>query len=284
MAMADYIHDAEKASPPQISIDEKDSVHSTTQYHTSEGQITPLSAPSWSRKVRHWIRTAGAEERGIERVPVELRNSQHPSSLFMIFMSANICVPTLAFGTLGPGLFGLGWWDSFLCLLFFNIIGSIPPALMATLGPKLGLRTMVIPRYSFGWYPAKVIASISLLNQIGWAMVNAIAGAVVLYDAGSPKLPLSVAVLIIGLVAMIISMFGYDQVHKLERYSWMVVTVCLIVVAGFGAKHVINAPMGSGPSETSNVLSFGTTIVGYQIAWSTIAADYGVYMREDRKL
>jgi purine-cytosine permease-like protein len=32
----------------------------------------------------------------------------------------------------------------------FNIIGALPPALMATLGPKLGLRTMTIQRYSFG--------------------------------------------------------------------------------------------------------------------------------------
>ena len=281
--MADYIHDTEKGSPAQTSIDEKNFVHDTTQYDTSEGQITPVSAPSWSRKVRHWIRTAGAEEGGIERVPAELRNNQHPSSLFMIFMSANVGVATLAFGTLGPALFGLGWWDSFLCLLFFNIIGSAPPALMATLGPKLGLRTMVVPRYSFGWYPAKVVAFINLLNQIGWAMVNAIAGAQILYDVGNTKLPMSVAVLIIGLLALIIGMFGYKQVHTFERYSWMVVTVCFIIVAGFGAKHCLNAPMGSGPSETSSVLSFGTTIIGFQISWAPIAADYGVYMREDRK-
>lgn len=111
---------------------------------------TPSQAVTWGLKVRSWIRSVGAEEGGIERIPEELRTNQHPYSLFTLWSSANVGTATLAFGTLGPGLFYLGWWDSFCCLLFFNIIGALPPALMATLGPKLGLRTMTIQRYAFG--------------------------------------------------------------------------------------------------------------------------------------
>lgn len=75
-------------------------------------------------------------------------------------MSANLTVSTfslgtfpllsmalITIGTLGPGLFYLGWWDSFLTIFFFNAIGMIPPAYMATFGPKMGLRAMTIPRY-----------------------------------------------------------------------------------------------------------------------------------------
>jgi len=50
---------------------------------------------------------------------------------------------------LGPALFYLGWWDSFLTILFFNMIGTIPPAYMATFGPKMGLRAMTIPRFAY---------------------------------------------------------------------------------------------------------------------------------------
>jgi len=53
----------------------------------------------------------------------------------------------ITIGTLGPGLFFLGWWDSFLTIFFFNLIGMIPPAYMATFGPKMGLRAMTIPRF-----------------------------------------------------------------------------------------------------------------------------------------
>jgi hypothetical protein len=116
----------------------------------SEELATPSKVANLGLRTRALINKIGAEERGIERVPEELRTNQHPFSLFTLWSSANVGTATLAFGTLGPGLFFLGWWDSFLCLLFFNIIGAIPPALMATLGPKLGLRTMTVQRFSFG--------------------------------------------------------------------------------------------------------------------------------------
>jgi hypothetical protein len=122
----------------------------TDSQEGSEELATPSKAASWGLRTRAWINKIGAEERGIERVPEELRTNQHPFSLFTLWSSANVGTATLAFGTLGPGIFFLGWWDSFLCLLFFNMIGAIPPALMATLGPKLGLRTMTVQRFSFG--------------------------------------------------------------------------------------------------------------------------------------
>jgi hypothetical protein len=103
-------------------------------------------------------------------------------------------------------------------------------------------------------------------------MVNTIAGANILYDVGDGHLPESVAVLILGLVALIVGMFGYKVVHTYERYSWIVMLVCFCIVAGFGAKHFVNVPMGTGAAETSSVLSFGTAIIGFQISWSTIAA------------
>jgi hypothetical protein len=114
------IHDTEKGLPTTGSekVDEK---HIYVQdIDHSSGDLTVLSKPSSFQKLRVWIRSAGAEEGGIERVPPEARTNQALRDLFTIFMSVNVGVPTLAFGTLGPSLFYLGWWDSFLCLLFFK--------------------------------------------------------------------------------------------------------------------------------------------------------------------
>jgi purine-cytosine permease-like protein len=116
------------------------------------------------------------------------------------------------------------------------------------------------------------MAILNITISIGWAMVNTIAGANILYDVGGGSLPESVAVLILGLVALIVGAFGYELVHKYERYSWIVMLVCFCIVAGFGAKHFVYVPMGTGAAEVSSVLSFGTTIIGFQISWSTIAA------------
>lgn len=188
----------------------------TTSQNTAEASNMPgLGA---MEKARVWINMAGAEETGIERITDEMRSEQKPRDLFTLFFSGNVNTATLALGYLGPTVYGMGWWDSFLTILFFNLVGCIFPSAVAVFGPKLGLRTMIIPRYSFGWWPAKVLAFLNVVNQIGWAVVNCISGSSVLYDVGDGRLPLAVAVFLIGTLASILSCLGY-KVTKL-RYNY----------------------------------------------------------------
>ena len=77
------------------------------------------------QRCRAWIRKVGAEESGIERVPEDARTQQKPWTLALLFFTGNFSTATLALGYLGPTVFGLGWWDSFLSILFFNLIGAI---------------------------------------------------------------------------------------------------------------------------------------------------------------
>lgn len=231
-------------------------------------------------EVRRWIRSVGAEEFGIEPITKEMRTNQPAVDLCTIFLAANCNVTTLATGYLGTTSYGLGWWDSFLCVLFFNIVGVIPPVICATLGPKLGLRTMIIPRYCFGWWPVKVIAILNIINQIGWGIVSGITSGDVLYDVGSGRFPLSVAVLVVCLVGFAFGLLGYRILHIYDRYSWMVMLLAFILLAGFGAKHFETVPMGSGSVERSNVFAFGVAIIGYELAWLPVAADYGVYLKD----
>ncbi|KAH8682585.1 purine-cytosine permease [Xylariales sp. PMI_506] len=256
--------------------------HPDTTEIDSESQTATAEVVKYGfwEKTRGWIRTIGAEEFGIERIPEEERTNQPPRDLCTIFFAANCNAATLATGFLGTTLYGLGWWDSFLCILFFNLAGCFFPSFAAMMGPKLGLRTMILPRYSYGWWPAKILAFLNVVNQLGWGIVNGISGASVLYDVGDGNLPLSVSVLIIGLVAIVFGLLGYRMLHIYDRYSWFVMFVCFIIVAGFGAPHFLNVPMGSGPVEASNVLSFGTAIIGFQVAWLPVGADYGVYMKD----
>ncbi|KAJ5766002.1 uncharacterized protein N7511_003618 [Penicillium nucicola] len=240
----------------------------------------PCSPNKFWLKARNWSRTIGVEEFGVERVPEDMRTDQSPRDLFTMFFAANCNMSTLATGFLGPTTFGLGWWDSCLAIIFFNLIGAAVPALTVRFGPKLGLRTMLVPRYCFGWWPSKILAVFNLVDALGWAAVNTLSGAAVLHDAGGGKLPMTVSILIIGLVAIILGFFGYRVLHKYSRYCWIVTIICLAITAGFGARHFINVPMGHGSTESSHILSFSTAIIGFEVAWATIAADYSVYIRE----
>lgn len=47
--------------------------------------------------------------------------------------------------------YGLSLRDSSLVIIFFCMISTCPPAYLATLGPKTGMRQMIQARYSFGY-------------------------------------------------------------------------------------------------------------------------------------
>lgn len=257
----------------------KNEILTTSNPEPQAGTTDVIENGLWV-KARGWIRMIGAEEIGIERIHEESRTNQHPRDLCTFFFAANCNAATLATGFLSTTLYGLGWWDSFLCILAFNLVGALLPAFVAIFGPKLGLRTMILPRYCFGWWPAKFLAFLNVVNQLGWGIVNGISGAAVLYDVGDGNFPLSMSVLVVGLVAIAFGLLGYRMLHIYDRYSWFVMFVCFAIVAGFGAPHFLSVPMGSGSVEASNVLSFGTAIIGFEAAWLPVAADYGVYMKE----
>jgi NCS1 nucleoside transporter family len=196
-------------------------------------------------------------------------------------MSANLTVSTFALGSLGPGLFYMGWWDSFLTILFFNILGIIAPSYMATFGPLTGLRTITFTRYSFGWYGAMVLACINIISCVGWSMVNSIAGGQIIYSISDGECPLAVSVILIALVSLLVALFGYKVIHIYERYSWILMIIMFTLVAGLGGHAFVNLPMPSGNAEMASVLSFGAAVFGFSVAWCSLTMDYNVNMKAE---
>src|ERR1700760_5175943 len=85
-------------------------------------------------------------------------------------------VSSFAIGLLGKSVFFLGFVDAILAVLFFNLIGIIPVCYFSSMGPRFGLRQMVLSRFWFGWYGVKLIAIFNILACIGWSSVNCIVG------------------------------------------------------------------------------------------------------------
>src|SRR5947209_101891 len=84
----------------------------------------------------------GIEAEGIERVSPAMRTHARIFDNFTVWFSANLVISTVALGALAIPLFGLGFWDSVVAIVLFNLLGSLPVAFLATMGPKLGLRQM----------------------------------------------------------------------------------------------------------------------------------------------
>jgi len=61
-------------------------------------------------------------------------------------------------GALATPVFFLGFVDSVLTILFFNLLGILPVAFFSTFGPVFGLRQMVLSRFFYGFYGVKISA------------------------------------------------------------------------------------------------------------------------------
>ena len=188
-------------------------------------------------------------------------------------------VSSFAIGILAKSLFYLGVADAMLVCLFFNLIGILTVCFFSTVGPVFGLRQMVLSRFWFGWWGVKLIAIFNVLACIGWSSVNSIVGAQ-LINTVNPDVPGFAGILIIAFCTIIVCFFGYKVVHAYEFWSWIPATIIWIIVLGVFAHSgdfVGTAWGGVGTSELGGVLSFGATVYGFAVGWTSYAADYTVY-------
>lgn len=250
----------------------------------------------------------GVEQRGIERVLPDERTDTGMSKIGTLWLSANMTVSTFAIGALAQPVFDLGFVDTSLTIVFINTLGILPVCFFSTFGPRFGLRQMVLSRYFFGYYGAKLgmlasplllvpsipslrlikyttdsaqVAIFNILSCLGWASVNVIVGAQLL-AAVNPEHPLPgwAGILIISLSTLLITTFGYRLVHAYERWSWIPVFIIFLIVAGElgrSGKFSSLLPLSRGPAEAGSILSFAASVFGFATGWTSYAADYTVY-------
>ncbi|KKZ61136.1 hypothetical protein EMCG_04237 [[Emmonsia] crescens] len=220
----------------------------------------------------------GVEQRGIEPVLEHERTDTTVLRLGMLWFACNIAVSSFAIGILAVPVFGLGFVDGFLVILFFNILGILPVCFFSTLGARLGLRQMVLSRFYFGYYGVKLAALLNFFACLGWSAVNVIVGAQ-LIQAVNNDVPSWAAIIIIGSVTFIVSVFGYKVVHIYESFCWIPAFIVFMVVLGIfvHSGDFENLPLKTSTSETASVLSFASAVFGFSTAWATISADYCVY-------
>jgi len=217
------------------------------------------------------------ERYGIERVLPETRTHLRIFDNFTLWFSANLVISTVALGALAVPVFGLGFWDSVLAIILFNLLGALPVAFLSTLGPKLGLRQMTISRFSFGWSGASIMALFNVAACTGWSAVNAIVGGELVAAVSGGTIARPVAVLVIAVVTTIFGMYGYQQIHRYARYAWVPAAIIFLILMIVVAPKVAIIPTPAlGIAEIASFVSFGGAVYGFSTGWSSYAADYNV--------
>ncbi len=224
----------------------------------------------------------GIETRGIERVPSTYRADRRILNNFTLWFSANMVISTFAIGTLATSVFGLGFWDSVVAIVVFNVLGILPLAFLSTLGPKLGLRQMTISRFSFGWFGAIIMSLFNVAACIGWSCVNVIVGGQLVGALSGGAIPPQVGILVIAILTTIFSIYGYKYIHRYERYAWMpMAAIFVILMAVAGPKVAIVPTPALTVAELASFISFGGAVFGFCVGWTSYVADYNVNQPEN---
>ncbi len=222
------------------------------------------------------------EIHGIERILPAARTHVRIFDNFTLWFSANLVISTVALGALAVPVFGLGFWDSVMAIVLFNVLGTFPVAFLSTLGSKLGLRQMTISRFSFGWSGAGIMALFNVAACTGWSAVNAIVGGELVAAVSGGTIARPVAILFIAVVTTIFGMYGYKRVHRYARYAWIPAAIIFLVLMIVAAPKMSIIPTPAlGVAEIASFVSFGGAVYGFSTGWSSYASDYNVKQPEE---
>ncbi|KAM0497905.1 hypothetical protein D7B24_005359 [Verticillium nonalfalfae] len=216
------------------------------------------------------------EERGVEPIALEERNSTRYFNCFTIWFSINFNILPITFGLIGPKYNGLSFRDSVLIIVFVILFVTLAPAYMATLGPKTGMRQMIQARFSFGPYLVAIPVILNLATLTGFCIIMFVVGGQCISAVTDGALTPTLGIVLISLLALTISFCGYKILHFYETYAFIPALIAIVIATGTGGSKLherVEVPTATAPQ----VLNYCMIIASYMIPWACIASDLTTY-------
>ncbi|KAK5279748.1 hypothetical protein LTR40_007342, partial [Exophiala xenobiotica] len=223
----------------------------------------------------------GIESEAIDRKRAEDKRPvpwHEQLTMALLWASGTMNTSCFATGFLGWE-FGLSLKQALLITIFASLLGGAVTGYCATFGAATGLRQISVSRYSFGWWPNKLIAALNAIQQLGWAAVGCITGGLALTAVADGHVSLAVGIIIIAVVALAISFLGLNAILVYERYAWLIYFVIFMIIFGETGKYADNTTPSSlkGATLSGTVLSLLAIVYGSSASWCTMASDYYVH-------
>lgn len=223
------------------------------------------------------------EARGVQRVEPHETQPQTWKAYFQAFLmwiSVNLAAVNITLGMLAPTVYDLSFKDASFCAVFGSLLGSIVVAYIATWGPLSGNRTMIFTRYTFGWWPSKLIVLLNLIVLLGYSMIGlVVAGQILSAVSSNGHLSVVVGIIIVAIISWAITTFGISIYYLYMRYAWLPQIIAFSVLYGASASHFdLAMPTGGDPrTRAGNRLSFFSLCFSAAITYAGGAMDFFVY-------
>jgi NCS1 family nucleobase:cation symporter-1 len=176
---------------------------------------------------------------------------------------------------------GLDFRTGVAAVLLGNLIGALPVALAAAIGPPTGLTQMEASRRALGRLGVRPPALLNWIYCVGWDAVNNVPAATALLTlllAVGLHTPFWLALAVLAGAQMVASICGHHMVQALQKYLGGL----LLVV--FSLMGVVFALRGQATLTTHHAVSPGTfmlavgILVSFNLSWASYSSDYTRYL------
>ena len=213
----------------------------------------------------------------------ESARTQPPSDLFLIFVAANVVATTLQTGAaLGSRYSGN---EAFGIAMTGAVFGAGLVAILAPVGSRTGLPSMIAARAPLGYRGAQIVSGLLYLTNFAWiAINNQIASSAVAQFAGGPDSARIWAALL-GIAATAVVARGPRAVGHADRIAVPVMAIAGGVLTYVAFTHAPPAPVApyAPDAQYAPSIFWGMDVViGYQVSWLLMFADYSRYTRSGR--
>ena len=221
------------------------------------------------------------EPHGIEHIGDNERHGR-PYLQGTIWFAAQINFVTVLIGSLAV-VFGLGFWAAAITCVTANILGALMNSAAVAMGPKLGMPQMPMSRAAFGYIGNYLPAFLASTLFVGYFATTNIVGAETVQQIwhGAPYTPVAI---VLGVVAIVLTIYGYNLVHSIERYMSMALGVIFLVLTvlafahGFGPSHATTV---HGKAFWESVALEFMIIFSFTASWAPYASDFSRYLPAD---
>ncbi|MGH9222098.1 MAG: purine-cytosine permease family protein [Vicinamibacterales bacterium] len=211
----------------------------------------------------------------------ESQRTQPAFDLFLIFAAANVVATTLQTGAVLGARYG--GTDVIVLVVAGACFGALLVALLAPVGSRSGVPSMIAARAPLGYRGAQVVSGLLYLTNFAWIAVNnTIAASVCAQMFGGPETSRMWAAAL-GVLATAVVARGPRAVGHADR-----IAVPIMVVAGAILTYAVftidapQAPQELQELQEPNLLWGLDVVIGYQVSWLLMFADYSRYTRSPK--
>lgn len=110
------------------------------------------------------------------------------------------------------------WWlnHGFRICLFGTLFGAAWMGYISTFGPISGLRTLIVAKYTMGWWPSKICVVLNIVIEVGYGLVDCLVAGLIL-SAVNGDMSVIVGIVVVAIISWIVATFGIRWFHTYEK-------------------------------------------------------------------